>query len=141
MMIKPARPNFRLQKYAATTNSVTTRTVMNDTKNAKTFEKDVTKNGTKKLCIRTGVSGEDLPDNINVDMLTSTIISDLISENIIKDTKNLSYKLSKENLIVNGIVQPEDKYRKIRTKYIKARYHSICYNYELAPGSASVGTK
>ena len=101
-----------------------------DIKNSKTFEKDVIENSRKKVSIRTGISGEDLPENTNVDQLTSNIISDLISENIIKDTKNLSYKLSKENLIVNGKVQPENKHRKIREKYVKAQYYDICYNYD-----------
>ncbi|WP_309641015.1 M56 family metallopeptidase [Flavobacterium sp.] len=117
------------QKYATTAKSVTTRTVLKDTKSAKTFEKEVTENNTKKVSIRTGISGEDLPENLNVDQLTSNIISDLIVENIIKDTKNLSYKLSKDNLIVNGKVQAENMFRKIRQKYIKSQYHSICYNY------------
>ena len=124
------KAEVQAQKYATKSKSVTTRTVRNDTKNAKTFEKDVTVNGSKKVSIRTGVSGKDLPDNLNVDQLTSNIISDLISEHIIKDTKNLSYKLSNENLIVNGKVQPENKHRKIREKYVKAQYYNICYNYD-----------
>lgn len=127
-------------KIRSTTQSVTTRTVMSDTKNAKTYEKDVTENGRKKVSIRTGISGENLPESLNVDNLTSSIISDLIAENIIKDTKNLSYKLSKENLIVNGKVQPENKYRKIRAKYVKPQYHIICYNFDYNPNIVA-GTK
>jgi beta-lactamase regulating signal transducer with metallopeptidase domain len=118
------------KKSVTKSKTVRTRTVRSDTKNSKTFEKDVIENGRKKVSIRTGISGEDLPENINVDQLTSNIISDLISENIIKDTKNLSYKLSKQNLIVNGKVQPENKHRKIREKYVKAQYYDICYNYD-----------
>jgi len=128
------------KKSVTKSKSVTTRTVQSDTKNAKTFEKDIIENGSKKVSIRTGISGEDLPENLNVDQLTSNIISDLISENIIKDTKNLSYKLSKENLIVNGKVQPENKHRKIREKYVKAQYHNICYNYDYH-STVAVGAK
>jgi hypothetical protein len=125
-----AKAENEAHQKEARSRSVTTRTVMNDTKNSKTFEKEVTENGTKKVSIRTGVSGENLPENLNVDHLTSNIISDLISESIIKDTKNLSYKLSRENLIVNGKVQPESKHAKMRDKYVKAQFHSICYNYQ-----------
>ncbi|WP_298224016.1 M56 family metallopeptidase [Flavobacterium sp.] len=132
-----AKAENEAHKNEARSRTVTTRTVINDTKSAKTYEKEVTENGTKKVSIRTGISGENLPENLNVEKITSNIISDLMAEKIIKDTKNLSYNLSKINLIVNGKIQPVSQYRKIRDKYIKAPFHNICFNYNINSKVAS----
>lgn len=89
----------------------------------------------KSVSLRTGISGDDLPDNLNSDAITNQVIADLVLENIISSTKNLSYKLSRNSLIVNGILQPQSKYSKLRDKYLKNKLHAICYNYEISTNS------
>jgi len=119
-------------------NSKTVRTVTSNTRTEhsveteKTISTSVNNEKPKTVSLRTGITGKDLPENINTDQLTQNIISDLLAENIISNTTNLSYKLSNKNLIVNGVVQPENKYRKVKEKYIKANTFSICYNYEVS---------
>ncbi|GEP50898.1 hypothetical protein FNO01nite_15700 [Flavobacterium noncentrifugens] len=78
----------------------------------------------------TGITGNDLPSNIDVDQLTNNIISDLISEKIINTNNNLSYLLSHDALIVNGVKQPQNLQSKLSTKYVKSKDISIAYNYE-----------
>lgn len=119
--------------------SKTVRTVTSKTKTSHTQEIETAISTTqnhkisgKTVSVRTGVTGEDLPDDINTDKLTQDIISDLMSEKIISTTKNLSYKLSNKSLIVNGVVQPESKYSRVRAKYIKTNMYAICYNYEIS---------
>lgn len=116
-------------------HSVTTRTVTYKTETAQSYEREVmtydaanSKNN-KHVSLRTGVTGQNLPE-MNVDNLTSSIISDLMRDNIIKDTQGLSYKLSNKSLIVNGVRQPENVYFKLKSKYVKAKMYAICYNYE-----------
>lgn len=86
----------------------------------------------KTVSLRTGISGDNLPEDINSNGITSSLTSDLIAAKIISTTKNLSYKLSRKSLIVNGVVQPEDYYRKLKAKYLTQKFHAICYNYEIS---------
>lgn len=115
--------------------SVTTRTVTSKTETAHTYEREITTYDASNYqgyhsSLRTGVTGERLPDDLNTDQLTSNIISDLISENVIKNAKNLSYKLSSNSLIVNGVKQPEAVYSKLKSKYVKGAKYAICYNFD-----------
>jgi len=84
---------------------------------------------TSKVHVKTGITGNDLPEKIEVDKLTKAIISDLISEKIITSTRNLSYKLSDKELIVNDVAQPVSIKNKLARKYIKTKDISIVYNY------------
>jgi bla regulator protein blaR1 len=62
--------------------------------------------------------------------MQESIIADFIKEHIIKDKKELSsYKLSNEELIVNGIKQPDAIYKKFKTKYVKGNNWTIEYNF------------
>lgn len=118
------------------TTSVTTRTVNSKTKTAHTLDREVTTydsdnpNKNRHATLRTGITGENLPDDMNVDHLTNNIISDLITEDIIKDIKGLSFKLSGSSLIVNGQKQCETVHAKLKRKYFKPKVSAICYNYE-----------
>jgi bla regulator protein BlaR1 len=127
---KPAKPAS--QQTTSESETVSTVTSKNDTNHSFSWESVRTKNGvTKKLpSLVTGITGEDLQDNIDSNQLTTAIISDLISDKIISSSINLSYKLSDKDLIVNGIVQSDSKYKKIRKKYITSNVHAICYNYQ-----------
>ena len=119
-------------------NSVITRTVNSKTKTSHSFEKEVTvidtqnpKNN-KHISFRTGVSGQNLPDDMDVDNLTSSIIADLMHKNIIKNTAQLSYKLSDSSLIVNGVKQCQTVHAALKDKYVKTKNYTICYNYDFS---------
>jgi len=116
---------------ATTATSVSNTKTETETEIVNTTTQNPAENG-KRISIRTGVTGEDLPANMNTDALARNIISDLISENIISNTKDLSYKLSNKSLIVNGKTQPESDFQKFRNKYVKAKIFAICYNYEVS---------
>ncbi len=61
-------------------------------------------------------------------ILQEKIIENFISENIIKNKKELySYKLSADELIVNGIKQPEAIHKKFKDKYVKNNSWMIIY--------------
>jgi len=111
-----------------------TRTVTSKTRTDNTSETTYAKTESKgkSVSLRTGITGEDLPENLDTDDITNQLLSDLISANIVSSTKNLSYKLSGKSLIVNGVVQPESSFRKLRDKYLKSKFIAICYNYEVA---------
>lgn len=119
----PTAPQSYPQNY---TRNFTTNT---------TTEKSYTKEETdSKVHIFTGISGEDLPENTNVDYIIKNVISDLIHEKVIQCSTNLSFKLSEKSLVVNGAKLPESVYSKLKNKYLKTtnRYNSISYNYEMA---------
>ncbi|MEO5890612.1 MAG: M56 family metallopeptidase [Ferruginibacter sp.] len=62
--------------------------------------------------------------------LQEKIIGDLIKEKIIKDKSELkSYKLSNDELIVNGVKQPDAIHKKFREKYVKGGNWTMAYNY------------
>jgi bla regulator protein blaR1 len=57
-------------------------------------------------------------------------INDLMQEGVIKNTKNLSYKLGREELIVNGVKQPDALHRKLKEKYLKEAGVELFYDWE-----------
>ena len=67
-------------------------------------------------------------------VLQENIIGDLIKENIIKDKKDLaSYKLSNEELIVNGVKQPDTVYKRFKEKYVKNNKFTMIYDNNDGP--------
>ncbi|MEO6719908.1 MAG: M56 family metallopeptidase [Ferruginibacter sp.] len=55
-------------------------------------------------------------------------VSDLLKENLIKDKSDLqSYKLSDEELIVNGVKQSDAMHKKFKAKYAKGKNWSMQY--------------
>ncbi|WP_181248443.1 M56 family metallopeptidase [Flavobacterium magnum] len=121
---------------SSTTSTVTTRTVNSKTKTAHTMDREVmaydSENPSKNrhATLRTGITGENLPDDMNIDMLTNNIISDLINDHIITGTEGLSFRLSGNSLIVNGRKQCETVHAKLKRKYVKPKVSAICYNFE-----------
>lgn len=62
-------------------------------------------------------------------MLSEGIINDLVENNIIKSKKELSsYTLNNDELIVNGVKQPDPVYKKFSDKYIKKGRRTISYS-------------
>ncbi|MEP7229820.1 MAG: M56 family metallopeptidase [Ginsengibacter sp.] len=60
------------------------------------------------------------------------IISDLIEEGIIQNESDLSsYKLSNDELIVNGTKQPDAIHKKFKEKYSTGKDRVLMYNYNI----------
>lgn len=51
--------------------------------------------------------------------------SDLIADGLIKDKKNLSYKLNIDELVIDGVTQPDVIHRKYMRKYLKTAKQKI----------------
>lgn len=70
------------------------------------------------------------------------IINELTSEGLVKDKENLSYKLSDEDLIVNGVKQSAGLHQKLKAKYIKElgdKKFELMYNYRNQTGHIKTG--
>ncbi|MNX20991.1 hypothetical protein D3C86_509480 [compost metagenome] len=53
----------------------------------------------------------------------------MIKDGIISSTNKLSYKLNKDELIVNGVKQSADVQKKYKQKFLKNEGHSLMYNF------------
>ncbi|QIL40338.1 M48 family metalloprotease [Pedobacter sp. HDW13] len=60
---------------------------------------------------------------------TSEINQQMIKDGIISSTNKLSYKLNKDELIVNGVKQSADVQKKYKQKFLKNEGHSLMYNF------------
>lgn len=60
---------------------------------------------------------EDLPKDFEA--YDRQLQNDMISQGIINDTAGMSYKLSKEDFIVNGQLQPSEVHDRFKAKYMK----------------------
>ncbi|WP_167335386.1 M56 family metallopeptidase [Pedobacter kyungheensis] len=60
---------------------------------------------------------------------TSEINQEMMKDGIISSTNKLSYKLNKDELIVNGVKQSADVQKKYKQKFLKNEGHSLMYNY------------
>lgn len=70
------------------------------------------------------------------------IISELSSAGLAKDKENLSYKLSNDELIVNGAKQSADLHQKLKAKYLKDlgdKKFELMYNYRNQNGHIKTG--
>ncbi len=59
---------------------------------------------------------------------SNDIIDDLVREHIITDKKNISFSLNQDELIVNGVKQPEAIHQKLKEKYVKTSDWNFSYN-------------
>jgi bla regulator protein BlaR1 len=57
------------------------------------------------------------------------IANDLLKENLIKDKNNFSFKISNDQLIIDGVTQPEEIHRKIIEKYVKTPGDKVDLSY------------
>ncbi|KQM69366.1 hypothetical protein ASE74_05025 [Pedobacter sp. Leaf216] len=60
---------------------------------------------------------------------TNQINQQLMKDGIISSTNKLSYKLNKDELIVNGEKQSADVQKKYKQKFLKNDNHSLMYNF------------
>ena len=60
---------------------------------------------------------------------TNEINQQLMKDGIITSTNKLSYKLNKDDLIVNGVKQNADVQQKYKQRFLKNENHSLMYNF------------
>ncbi|WP_421938491.1 M56 family metallopeptidase [Pedobacter sp.] len=96
---------------------------------------DVNVNASTDLTIKTGVErkvtaktvtngdGKDYTDEINQELLKDGLVSSL---------QNLSYKLNKNELIVNNQKVENSLHQKYKTRFLKSNGHSLMYNYVIS---------
>lgn len=60
---------------------------------------------------------------------TNEINQELMKDGIISSTNKLSYKLNKDELIVNGLKQNADVQKKYKQRFLKNDKHSLMYNF------------
>lgn len=60
---------------------------------------------------------------------TNEINQELMKDGIINSTNKLSYKLNKDDLIVNGVKQNADVQLKYKKRFLKNDNHSLMYNF------------
>jgi len=66
---------------------------------------------------------------VTTSSLSEKIIHDLQEANIISSTNNLSFRLTNDELIVNGVKQPGDIHQKILKKYMTKPGETITFSY------------
>jgi len=103
--------------------------------------KEAAENGAKareraKQAAENSVKAKERAAKAQADALDiqNRILTDLIQEGVIKDQSNLSYKLSSEELIVNGKKQPDALQRKLSEKYATGK--SWIMNVEYSPSTS-----
>jgi bla regulator protein BlaR1 len=85
----------------------------------------------KRPYIFTGLqsNGSGQERNMDIKTVTQNFINDLTAAKVISGTAGLSYKMSNESLIVNGVVQPEPLHQKLKEKYIQSPDWKLLYNW------------
>ncbi|RBQ09932.1 M56 family metallopeptidase [Pedobacter miscanthi] len=86
-------------------------------------ESTSTKTGSQRTVTSKTVTNGDGHD------YTSEINQELMKDGIISSTNKLSYKLNKDELIVNGIKQNADVQQKYKKRFLKNDGHSLMYNF------------
>ena len=66
-----------------------------------------------------------------------SIIKDMIKDGIIQSQANLSYKLDKNSLIVNGVKQPGNYHEKYKSKFLQQTKSALLYNYETSSSTVT----
>ena len=89
--------------------------------------------------IHTGVQLIGKVDNFNLDIkkLQSRMIEDLLKSNMITTTDRLYFKLTAEELTVNGVTYTGDLLRDFRRKYLPAPIRTLLYRYPVNSLSGS----
>jgi len=83
----------------------------------------ITKTGVERVVTTKSVTNGKGHDDFN------DINNELLKDGIIANTKELSYKLNKNDLIVNGVKQSQAIQKKYKEKYLTNEAHSLMYNF------------
>lgn len=92
----------------------------------RTIVKDNITGARKVVTITTDHSGDmsDETDDINKEML---------QDGVIRQTKKITYKLSENELVVNGVRQSAGIHKKYASRYLKGTNSSLTYTYDENP--------
>lgn len=86
-------------------------------------ERTSTRTGVQRTVTSKSVTNGDGRD------YTKEINQELMKDGIITSTNKLSYKLNKNDLIVNGVKQSADVQKKYKQRFLKNENHSLMYNF------------
>ncbi|WP_431292560.1 M56 family metallopeptidase [Pedobacter sp. P26] len=86
-------------------------------------ENGSTRTGSQRIVTSKTVTNGDGHD------YTNDINRELMKDGIISSTNKLSYKLNKDELIVNGVKQNTDIQKKYKKRFLKNDSHSLMYNF------------
>ncbi|SKB74178.1 M56 family metallopeptidase [Dyadobacter psychrophilus] len=75
----------------------------------------------------------------NYEQLQESVIKDLLESGVVSSRKDLSFKLGKSELIVNGVKQPAALHQKLKEKYMMGKEFEMVYNFSTRSGSTSTG--
>ncbi|MCE7065969.1 M56 family metallopeptidase [Dyadobacter sp. CY326] len=78
-------------------------------------------------------------DRKNYEELQESVINDLLASGVITSRNDLSFRLTKSELIVNGAKQPAALHQKLKEKYMREKEFEMSYNFSNRPGSTSTG--
>lgn len=79
---------------------------------------------------RTGISADYFEPGEPGEELSNTVKSEMLKDGLIKNDKNLSYKLDIKELIINGKKMPLVTHEKYK-KYLKRKDWALVYNYKI----------
>ncbi|WP_406825597.1 M56 family metallopeptidase [Pedobacter sp. KACC 23697] len=88
-------------------------------------EKGTTKTSSQRTVTSKTVTNGDGRD------YTNAINQELMKDGIISSTNKLSYKLNKDELIVNGVKQSAEVQQKYKKRFLKNDKHSLMYNFQI----------
>ncbi|MPR32095.1 M56 family metallopeptidase [Salmonirosea aquatica] len=71
--------------------------------------------------------------------MQADFINELMEAGVIRDKTGLSYKLSADELIVNGVKQPDALHQKLKAKYLKDMAAEMVYNWKGRTGYTTTG--
>lgn len=106
----------------STTSTSTTRTTTKERENQ-------AKN--RKVTVKTGITADYLNKGEFDDNTSNYITDDLLKDGLIWKNEKLSFKIDKNEFIVNGKVLPENTRKKYAKKYLKRPDWILVYNYEV----------
>ena len=76
---------------------------------------------------------------VEYEKMQEELITELTNEGIISGRANLSYKLSGDELIVNGKKQPDALHKRLKAKFLKTPNVEMVYNWSGRTGYTSTG--
>lgn len=109
-------------KVKTSTSSKTTRTIVRESDDNP--EK-------KKVTLKTGITADYLNKGEFDDNTSTYIANDLTRDGLIWKNEKLSFRIDKNEFVVNGKTLPESTHKKYAKKYLKRPDWILAYNYEI----------
>lgn len=114
--------NLKLDLKVKTSTSQTIRTTVRESDNNP--EK-------RKVTLKTGITADYLNKGEFDDNTSTYIANDLTRDGLIWKNEKLSFRIDKNEFVVNGKTLPESTHKKYAKKYLKRPDWILAYNYEI----------